>query len=130
MIRPASDSDDCRSSASEADPRRRNCPGAPTAPSALVDLAPEHPKELRHALDLVQNHQPPGVQIKVPPRIREPGRIAGILQVEVDAVRCLRGDLAGQRGLADLARTEEYHGGCLLQVLHDAWLASPLKHPR
>ncbi|MYD98800.1 MAG: hypothetical protein F4X98_15630 [Gammaproteobacteria bacterium] len=70
------------------------------------------------------------MQVKVPPRIREAGRIAGILEVEADAVRCLRRGLAGQRGLADLARTEEYHGRHLLQVVQDTWLATPLEHPR
>ena len=58
-------------------PDEKKLPGAATAPAALVDLAAEHPKEIRHALDLIQNDQPLGVQIKVPSRIREPGRIAG-----------------------------------------------------
>ena len=51
--------------------------GLTAAPAALVDLAAEHPKEIRHALDLIQNDQPLGVQTKVPSRIREPGRVAG-----------------------------------------------------
>ena len=44
--------------------------------------------------------------------------------------RNLRGDLAGQGGLADLAWTKKYHGGCLVQALQDAVLASSLERPR
>ena len=99
-----------------------------TLATPLVNLASEHPKDVRHALDFVQDHQPFDVELEIPSRVRETSRIAGTLQIEVQAVRRLRRDVAGERSLADLARTEECHGRCLLKVLQDSLLASTLEH--
>ena len=109
-------------------PEEEKLPGAAALTAALVNLAPEHPKETGDPLDLVQDRQPPGVKLQIPHRVRETGGIAGILEIEVEAVRCLRRNLARKRGLADLARTEEGHRRVLPQALQDASFGSPFKH--
>ena len=61
-------------------------PRTPAAATALVYLSSQHLKEIGHPLDLVQNHQPIGMELEIPPGIRETGDIPRILEIEVQAV--------------------------------------------
>ena len=73
-----------------------------------------------------ENHQPLGVKLEIPHRVRKASGIAGILEIEVHAVRRLRRDVAGKRGLADLTRAKQRHGRRLPEVLQNTLLAASL----
>ena len=104
-------------------------PRAPAAAASLVNLTAKHPEEIGRSLDLVQDHQSLGVELEIPPRIREASGVLGVLDIEVQAVGSLRRDGAGERGLPDLARPEERNGRHLLKILKDAPLVSAVNHP-
>ena len=63
-----------------------------------------HLKQPRHPLNLVQNHQPPGLSAEILRWVCKTGGVVGILQVEVQAVRRIGGDVPSERGLANLPR--------------------------
>ena len=104
-------------------------PRAPAAAAALVNLPAQHSEEIGHPLDLVQDHQPVGMELEIPPRIREAGDIPWIFEIEVQAVGGFGRDCAGERGLPDLARTEKRHGWNLFEKLQDASRVSAIDHP-
>ena len=103
-------------------------PRTPAAAAALVNLPAQHSKETGHPLDLVQNHQPIGMELEIPPRIRKTGDISWILEVEVQAVGGFRRDCAGERGLPDLARPENSNGWNLFEKLQDPSRVSAIDH--
>ena len=103
-------------------------PRTPAAAAALVNLPAQHSKEIGHPLDLVQNHQSIGVELEIPPGIRETGDIPWILEIEVEAVGGFRRDSAGERGLPDLARPEKRNGRHLFQKLQDSSRVSAINH--
>ena len=102
---------------------------APAAVAALVNLPAKHPKEVGHSLDLVQDYQAVGVELEIPPRVREAGGVSGVLEIEIHAVGGLRRDGTGERRLPDLARPEERQGRHLLKIPQDAPLVSSVNHP-
>ena len=104
-------------------------PRTPADAAALVNLPAQHSKEIGHALDLVQDHQPIGMELEIPPRIREAGDIPWVLKIEVQAVGGFSRDCAGERRLPDLARSEKRHGWNLFEKLQDASLVSAIYHP-
>ena len=128
-MRPARLSPDCRSRRSiEAEPSSRNCPGGLAAADALVDDTAQRLKQVRDAVDFVQYDQAVAFRGEIAARIRQLLPVHRILQIEVQA---LPGDapLMGllrlregsrQRGLADLARSQEGHGGEQPQPLPQA----------
>lgn len=101
----------------------------PAAAAALVNLPAQHSKEIGHPLDLVQDHQPIGMELEIPPRIRETGDIPWILEIEVQAVGGFSRDCAGERGLPDLARPEKCNGWNLFEKLQDSSRMSTINHP-
>ena len=103
-------------------------PRTPAAAAALVNLPAQQSKEIGHPLDLVQNHQPIGMELEIPPGIRETGDIPRILEIEVQAVEGFRRDSAGERGLPDLARPEKRNGRTLFEKLQDSSRVSAINH--
>ena len=103
-------------------------PRTPAAAAALVNLPAQQSKKIGHPLDLVQNHQPIGMEIEIPPGIRETGDIPRILEIEVQAVEGFRRDSAGERGLPDLAWPEKRNGRTLFEKLQDSSRVSAINH--
>ena len=86
-------------------PEEKKVPRTPAAAAALVNLSAQHSKEIGHPLDLVQDHQPVGMELEIP-RTGSARRAAvpWILEIEVQAVGGFSRDCAGERGLPDLRR--------------------------
>ena len=76
-------------------------------PTAFVDQAAQGGKELRRAVDLVDDGQPSCRAAQIGCGIIELAQILVEFQIEKDAVGPLCGDRPGQCGFAHLARTEE-----------------------
>ena len=104
-------------------------PRTPAAAAALVNLPAQHSKEIGHPLDLVQDHQPIGVELEISPRIRETGDVPWILEIEVQAVGRFSRDCAGEGGLPDLARPEKRNGRNFFEKLQDSSRVSAIDHP-
>ena len=84
--------------------------GAPTLAAPLVDDPPQGLEETGDSVDLVEDHETVGIVIAVLVNVRQLRAIPRILQVEVCGVP-FPGELKSERGLADLARSGEDHGG-------------------
>ena len=69
------------------------------------------------------------MELQIPPRIRETGDIAWILEIEVQAVGGFSRDCAGERGLPDLARPKKRNGWNLFEKLQDSSRVSAIYHP-
>ena len=80
-----------------------------------VDLGAKLREDAREVLHLVQHNQLLPVTREVDGSLCQRRTIARALQVEHDGIRLLRGDGARQRGLADLARSDQHDGGELRQ---------------
>ena len=82
-------------------------PGRPARP---VGEDTKRRKQIRPSLDLVEHDEAPEVAERQF-RIGQPGHVGGPLEVEHGGARRRRGDLPGERRLADLPRAEERHHG-------------------
>jgi len=87
---------------------------APRAPIG-IDLRPQAREGLWHVLHFVQHGQPVALQGQEQLGPGQHRAIAVALQVQHDGAFVAGGDRLGQRGLADLARPEQRHGGVLPQ---------------
>ena len=76
-------------------------------PATFVDQAAQGGKQLRRAVDFVDDGQPSCRAAEIGCGIVELAQILVELQIELDAVGPLCGDRPGQCGFAHLARTEK-----------------------
>ena len=94
--------------------------GAVARAASLVDDSAQRPKEIRGAVDFVDDDQLTGLRTQVGIRIGHTPPVGRPLEVEVDCVASPGSrDLLCQGGLADLAGTEQNHGRHSLEARLD-----------
>ena len=91
-------------------------------PASGVDLSPEHLEQLGHSLHFVQHDQSIRMGGEIARRVGQARSVVGILQVQVQAVRHVGGDVPRERRLADLARPEERDRGRFRKAAEDCVL--------